>query len=104
MDRLQNVILSKWGKFIIWNAGKQGRKFYNSLTFENKQKVSAMCDVDKNKIGKFYTHFNPITRIPGRTISIVHYQDAEPPFVICVKLVSKTLNFKYNSPLFLSLS
>lgn len=87
IERLQIVILPKWNKFTIWNAGKQGRKFYNSLTPSNQLKVEAMCDVDTSKVGKQYNPFNLSKRQEGRKIDIIHYSKARPPFVICVKLV-----------------
>ena len=40
MKRLQHVVLKKWQSFTIWNAGKQGRKFYRSLSADNRSKVS----------------------------------------------------------------
>lgn len=36
--------------FTIWNAGKQGRKFFRDLPASEKKKVMAFCDVDKSKI------------------------------------------------------
>jgi len=33
----------------IWNAGKQGRKFYRSLSPENRRKIGFFCDVDPKK-------------------------------------------------------
>lgn len=72
MDALQESVLDKWKRFTIWNAGKQGRRLYRSLTPENQAKVCiykfqyllfinqsninthvqvmAFCDVDENKI------------------------------------------------------
>ncbi|RZC42380.1 UDP-GlcNAc:betaGal beta-1,3-N-acetylglucosaminyltransferase-like protein [Asbolus verrucosus] len=86
LKRLENVVLSKWKTFTIWNAGKQGRKLYNSLSEENQRKVAVLCDVDHNKIGKKYVSFCPETRRSGRPVDIVHFKDASPPFVICVKM------------------
>ncbi|XP_014670668.1 PREDICTED: UDP-GlcNAc:betaGal beta-1,3-N-acetylglucosaminyltransferase-like protein 1 isoform X2 [Priapulus caudatus] len=54
---LETAVLSKWKEFTIWNAGKQGRKLYRSLSVENRNKVMSFCDVDKKKIAKgVYTH------------------------------------------------
>ena len=39
VDALQESVLAKWKQFIIWNAGKQGRRLYRSLTPENQAKV-----------------------------------------------------------------
>ena len=69
----------------IWNAGKQGRKFYRSLSLENKRKIGCFCDVDakKLKLG-FYTHEESDEK-PKPRIPIVHFSAAKPPIVICVK-------------------
>ncbi|KAJ8927882.1 hypothetical protein NQ314_019626 [Rhamnusium bicolor] len=87
LERLEKVVLNNWSKFTIWNAGKQGRKLYNSLSQENKSKVEALCDVDKNKIGHKYTPFDPVERKSGPEIDIIHFKDAIPPFVICMKIL-----------------
>ncbi|CAG9831610.1 unnamed protein product [Diabrotica balteata] len=87
VDRLQKEILSDWPQFTIWNAGKQGKKLYNSLSKENQAKVVAFCDVDGNKIGKPYIPYNPNDRKgKKKMIEIVHFKDALPPLVICVKM------------------
>lgn len=39
MKELENNVLNKWTNFTIWNAGKQGRKFYRSLKAENQLKA-----------------------------------------------------------------
>ncbi|VEN35678.1 unnamed protein product [Callosobruchus maculatus] len=86
VERLERVVLSNWTKFTIWNAGKQGRKLYHSLSEENKSKVIAFCDVDRNKIGQKYVPFDPVQRKSGKEVDIIHFKDADPPFVICMKL------------------
>ncbi|KAJ3635200.1 hypothetical protein MTP99_008125 [Tenebrio molitor] len=96
LDRLQRIILNKWEKFTIWNAGKQGRKFYNSLSEEHQKKVLALCDVDEKKIGKKYISFNPETRHNGRPLDIIHFRKAVPPFVICVKIDLTNGEFEKN--------
>lgn len=88
LKRLEERILSNWLQFTIWNAGKQGRKFYNSLSENNQLKVVGMCDVDVNKIGKFYEHYNSETKKVNRKIPIVHFLEGVKPFIICVKMVS----------------
>lgn len=84
-------MLSHWQNFTIWNAGKQGRKFYKNLCQVNQDKVIAFCDVDINKIGKFYESYDAVTRTTGRKIPIVDYKDAVLPFVVCVKQVIKSI-------------
>lgn len=86
LERLEKVVLARWPKFTIWNAGKQGRKLYNSLSQEHRDKVSAFCDVDLNKIGKKYTAFDSGERKFGKDVDIIHFKDAIPPFVICIKI------------------
>ncbi|XP_049576335.1 queuosine-tRNA galactosyltransferase isoform X1 [Syngnathus scovelli] len=83
---LQERVISQWESFTIWNAGKQGRKLYRCLNDTNRNKVKAFCDVDHNKINKgFYTYEDSKER-PKPRIPILHYKDASPPFIICVKL------------------
>lgn len=81
------MVLSKWAKFTIWNAGKQGRKFYKSLSQTDKDKVIAFCDVDPKKIDTKYREFDEIQRKFVREVDIVHFTEAAPPFVVCVKMV-----------------
>uniref|UniRef100_A0AAQ4R3P8 UDP-GlcNAc:betaGal beta-1,3-N-acetylglucosaminyltransferase-like 1 n=1 Tax=Gasterosteus aculeatus aculeatus TaxID=481459 RepID=A0AAQ4R3P8_GASAC len=86
VDFLQEQVLSRWESFTIWNAGKQGRKLFRSLSPTNQERVKAFCDVDDNKIKKgFYTYEESKQR-PKPKIPVLHYKDASAPFVICVKL------------------
>ncbi|XP_010352683.1 UDP-GlcNAc:betaGal beta-1,3-N-acetylglucosaminyltransferase-like protein 1 isoform X2 [Rhinopithecus roxellana] len=83
---LEEQALPRWAAFTIWNAGKQGRRLYRSLTAASQRKVVAFCDVDENKIRKgFYCHEDSQER-PKPRIPILHFRAAQPPFVICVKL------------------
>jgi len=82
---LSERVLCQWGSFTVWNAGKQGRKLYRSLAPDLRKKVVSFCDVDSKKVGKVYT-FEDRAVVPRPTVPIVHFRDAEPPFVICVKL------------------
>ncbi|XP_064225303.1 UDP-GlcNAc:betaGal beta-1,3-N-acetylglucosaminyltransferase-like protein 1 isoform X4 [Aotus nancymaae] len=83
---LEERALPHWAAFTIWNAGKQGRRLYRSLTAANRRKVVAFCDVDENKIRKgFYCHEESQER-PKPRIPILHFRAARPPFIICVKL------------------
>ncbi|KAM9119526.1 queuosine-tRNA galactosyltransferase isoform 3-T5 [Pangshura tecta] len=83
---LEDRALKHWRSFTIWNAGKQGRKLYRSLSPANQKKVAAFCDVDENKIAKgFYTYQESKERRKPQ-IPIQHFRDATPPFIICVKL------------------
>uniref|UniRef100_A0A8K9UJK8 UDP-GlcNAc:betaGal beta-1,3-N-acetylglucosaminyltransferase-like 1 n=1 Tax=Oncorhynchus mykiss TaxID=8022 RepID=A0A8K9UJK8_ONCMY len=83
---LQERVINQWESFTIWNAGKQGRKLYRCLSSSNQKKVRAFCDVDENKINKgFYTYEESKER-PKPQIPVLHYRDASPPYIICVKL------------------
>ncbi|XP_040542815.1 UDP-GlcNAc:betaGal beta-1,3-N-acetylglucosaminyltransferase-like protein 1 isoform X3 [Gallus gallus] len=59
---LEDRVLSTWTSFTIWNAGKQGKKLYRSLSPANRKKE------------------RPKPKIP-----ICHFREATPPFIICVK-------------------
>ncbi|KAL1004918.1 hypothetical protein UPYG_G00052190 [Umbra pygmaea] len=83
---LQERVINQWKAFTIWNAGKQGRKLYRCLSHTNQKKVRAFCDVDENKIKKgFYTYEDSKER-PKPKIPVLHYGNASPPYIICVKL------------------
>ncbi|XP_041694970.1 UDP-GlcNAc:betaGal beta-1,3-N-acetylglucosaminyltransferase-like protein 1 isoform X2 [Coregonus clupeaformis] len=83
---LQERVINQWESFTIWNAGKQGRKLYRCLSPSNQKKVRAFCDVDEKKIKKgFYTYEESKER-PKPKIPVLHYRDASPPCIICVKL------------------
>ncbi|KAK3922434.1 UDP-GlcNAc:betaGal beta-1,3-N-acetylglucosaminyltransferase-like protein 1, partial [Frankliniella fusca] len=90
--RIQRLIdneLQKWPSFTIWNAGKQGRRFYRSLPPLLQDKVVAMCDIDQKKIGRRYQPYfpdDPKRTKTTRPIPIIGFQEASPPFVICIKL------------------
>ena len=83
---LQKNVLTKWGSFSIWNAGKQGRKLYRSLSEENRVKVVSFCDVDTKKIKKGFYTFEETKERPKPRIPIVHYSQVEKPLIVCLKL------------------
>ena len=59
----------------------------------------ALCDVDSKKINKkFYTCELIKDEESGKSpkIPIVHFRDAKPPFVICVKLDLTNGEFEKN--------
>ena len=87
---IEKNIIDFWETLTIWNAGKQGKKFYKSLSDKNKQKVVAMCDVDQRKInfGK-YEVYDEIQHKIIATIPIISYKYAKPPAILCVKLNMK---------------
>lgn len=47
----------------------------------------AFCDVDVKKIKRKYCPYDPILRKAGKTVDIVHFKEAKPPFIICMKQV-----------------
>ncbi|XP_066441947.1 queuosine-tRNA galactosyltransferase isoform X2 [Eleutherodactylus coqui] len=83
---LEQRVLEHWPSFTIWNAGKQGRKLYRSLTPRNRAKVVGFCDVDANKIAKGFYTFEESEKRPKPRIPVRHFTEAKPPFIICVKL------------------
>jgi len=86
MDKLQERVLRNWNSFTIWNAGKQGRRFYRSLTADNRRKVVAFCDVDPGKIAVGKYTFEDCNERPKPVVPVIHFSEAKPPFIICVKL------------------
>ncbi|VDN51247.1 unnamed protein product [Dracunculus medinensis] len=72
LSQFQELVLSNWKSFTIWNAGKQGKHFFNSLTKENQKKVVAFCDVDAKKIYRgCYEHFDAELRSVTAVIPII---------------------------------
>ena len=88
IKQIQKKVISKWGNFTIWNAGKQGRRFFRSLDPENREKVLALCDVDVKKIAKGFYTCELVRGDDGKPLKvpIVHFKDARKPLIICVKL------------------
>lgn len=86
LKHLQQDVLSKWNQFTIWNAGKEGRRFYRSLSDGDRCKVIAFCDVDLKKINKKHYTYEECETNPKPKIPIIHYTELVPPVVICMKL------------------
>ncbi|XP_074649398.1 queuosine-tRNA galactosyltransferase-like [Tubulanus polymorphus] len=84
--KLQEQVLSQWDTFTIWNAGKQGRRLYRTLTPENRKKVKMFCDVDDKKIEKGIYRFEGSPEKSKPEIPIVHFTQLKPPVIICMKL------------------
>eukprot|EP00927_Polykrikos_kofoidii_P071798 TRINITY_DN68008_c0_g1_i1.p1 TRINITY_DN68008_c0_g1~~TRINITY_DN68008_c0_g1_i1.p1 ORF type:complete len:413 (+),score=69.39 TRINITY_DN68008_c0_g1_i1:151-1389(+) len=51
MGHIQEQLLNGLTMFSIWSAGRDGKRFYNSLNEVNRNKVRAFLDVDVKKIG-----------------------------------------------------
>ncbi|KAH7637172.1 UDP-GlcNAc:betaGal beta-1,3-N-acetylglucosaminyltransferase-like protein 1 [Dermatophagoides farinae] len=98
LAELEKNVLNKWDRFMIWNAGKEGRRFYRCLSEENRNKVEAFCDVDPKKLAKkFYIYENCIKGIKEKPkIPIIHFSNLKPPVVICVKLGLTNGQFEQN--------
>lgn len=96
MERLCRTVLVHWTSFTIWNAGKQGRRFYRSLDPENRRKVSAFCDVDEKKIAKGVYIYEESEEVPRPRVPIVHFTAAKTPLVICMKMDLTSGSFEAN--------
>ena len=96
LKEFEKKVLNKWLKITIWSAGKEGRKFYRSLSQVNKDKVVAFCDVDIKKINKGCYIYEESKEKVKPKVPIVHYSKAEAPFVICVKLGLTNGQFENN--------
>ncbi|XP_059165373.1 UDP-GlcNAc:betaGal beta-1,3-N-acetylglucosaminyltransferase-like protein 1 [Physella acuta] len=92
---LEKQVLDKYQSFSIWNAGKQGRKFYRSLSTNNKRKVSMFCDVDVKKLTKNYYIYEESKEVPKPKVPIVHFTQVKLPVILCVKL-NLSGNFEQN--------
>jgi len=73
------MILSEVHEFTIWSVGRDGKKFFMSLSDASKNKVKAFCDV--TKIGTDYMDHKNRRKIP-----IIHFSDATPIVAVCVAL------------------
>lgn len=96
LEHLQKQVLSMLSEYTIWNAGRQGRKFFRSLSTDNQNKVKYFCDVDLKKIQKGYYTFEESKIKPKPKIPIVHFTKATPPFIICLKLDMTDGEFEKN--------
>ena len=96
LAELQENVLSKWDQFTVWNAGKEGRRFYRSLSEDNRKKVNAFADVDQKKIAKKWYTYEEFDGPRKPKVPIIHYTDLKPPVVVCVKLGLSNGNFERN--------
>lgn len=53
MEHIQKQVIDQWETFTIWNAGKQGKKFYRFLTTTNQKKVLFFIFVHSGKLKPF---------------------------------------------------
>ncbi|CAD6194763.1 unnamed protein product [Caenorhabditis auriculariae] len=87
LGELRRRVLCNWDQFTVWSAGKQGKRFYKSLSGNERSKVTAFCDVDNRKIQRgWHEEFDTETRKITSRVPIIHVKEAHPPLVVCVKL------------------
>ena len=55
MEHIQKQVIDQWETFTIWNAGKQGKKFYRFLTTTNQKKVLFFIFFSQWKTQAFHT-------------------------------------------------
>lgn len=96
LDRLEKFVLPSWSRFTVWNAGKWGRRLVRSLSSSALKKVDSFCDVDVNKIGHTVELYCPSTRSVIKKLPVVHFAEAKPPLLICMKLDLTNGEFEKN--------
>ncbi|XP_053611875.1 queuosine-tRNA galactosyltransferase-like [Plodia interpunctella] len=96
LQRLEKCVFPNWKQFIIWNAGKAGRKVVRSLSESSLNKVTAFCDVDKKKVGRTIELYCPIKHKVIKKVPVIHFTDAVPPLLICVKFDLTNGQFENN--------
>lgn len=59
--------------------------------------MKAFCDVDVNKVGKSYRHYDPhLRKEVSAPVPIISYKEARPPLIICMKLNLTNGDFEEN--------
>ncbi|MFH4979742.1 hypothetical protein AB6A40_006451 [Gnathostoma spinigerum] len=83
----QEFVLNRWVTFSIWSVGKEGKRFFRSLSEENQRKVTSFCDIDRRKLlnGKFEA-FDSKRHVVTAVIPVLPICQITPPVVVCVKL------------------
>ncbi|KHJ76860.1 hypothetical protein OESDEN_23520, partial [Oesophagostomum dentatum] len=73
IDRFRRHVLPGWTSFTIWNAGKQGKRFFKSLSDGEKRLVEGFCDVDEKKIKRgWFEDYDDVARAVRWRLPIVH--------------------------------
>jgi glycosyltransferase involved in cell wall biosynthesis len=94
LDQRSPFYHPRWASFTIWNAGRDGRAFFRLLSMENRRRVRAFCDVDPKLVGREYSnHGEPKEK--RLKVPIVHWSEAQPPFVTCFTL-DRNMQFERN--------
>lgn len=96
LERIERLILPFWENITIWNAGRAGRRLVRSLKFSYLSKISAFCDVDRNKVGKNIELYSPLKRTNIISLPVIHFSDAKPPLIICMKFDLTEGDFERN--------
>ncbi|XP_049872208.1 UDP-GlcNAc:betaGal beta-1,3-N-acetylglucosaminyltransferase-like protein 1 [Pectinophora gossypiella] len=86
LNKLEQCVFPNWEYFTVWNAGKAGRKLVRSLNKETLKKVKSFCDVDIKKVGRTIELYCPVKRTVDIKLPVIHFTQAKPPLLICVKL------------------
>jgi len=63
---------TRWARFAIWGAGRDGRNFLSELSDESQRRVVAMIDVDPKKCGKTYANHRCV---PPCVVPVVHFTE-----------------------------
>ncbi|KAL3245875.1 hypothetical protein MRX96_058158 [Rhipicephalus microplus] len=94
LARLKQRVLAHWPSFTIWNAGKAGSQVLQEP--RTLRTVFAFCDVDQKKISKGVYIHEESEEVPRPRVPIIHFNDATPPLVICMKLDLTNGSFEAN--------
>jgi len=81
VKHLEAMVLHQVDQFTIWGAGRDGKKFFMTLSPASQAKVAAFCDVSEKKIGTIYVNHSTKRKIP-----IIHFSEAKPLVIVCVAL------------------
>ena len=76
---IERRVLSKWPRFSVWGAGRDGKAFVRALTAATARRIVAFAEVDAAKIGTVYEVEEASVRVP-----VVHFTQVVPPVVVCV--------------------
>eukprot|EP01071_Lankesteria_metandrocarpae_P000203 Lankesteria_metandrocarpae@DN10337_c0_g1_i2.p2 len=89
---IEKDVLCNWTSFGIWGAGKEGKRFFKSLSLSSQARVDAFYDIDQKKLAcGAYQDFENCRDIP-----VIHFAELKPPFVTCVKLMFTGGEFEAN--------
>lgn len=85
LEEMETSLLSTLERFSIWGAGRDGKRFYKSLSEETRRKVVAFLDIDPGKLAAGH-YFDKQHR---ERVPIVEWtkacEAAYQPTIICVK-------------------